>query len=103
MKSSLSVKLQLKAKEGGGYLIMSYNTFLAFGGFIGTRETDKATIDDFPFRLHYKVATAIVFLASALISATELVGKCFLLCLRYIFRYSKQKELLDIFRNINRE
>ena len=57
---------------------MSYNTFLAFGGLIGTRETDKATIDDFAFRLHYKVATAIVFLASALISATELVGRYFL-------------------------
>ena len=82
MISSLSVKLQLKAKEGRGYLIMSYNTFLAFGGLIGTRETDKATIDDFPFRLHYKVATAIVFLASALISATELVGRYFALSLR---------------------
>ena len=54
---------------------MSYNTFLAFGAWIGTRETDKATIDDFPFRLHYKVATSVAFLASALLSATELVGK----------------------------
>ena len=54
---------------------MSYQTFIAFGALIGSRETDKAEIDDFPFRLQYKVATAIAFLASALLSASELVGK----------------------------
>ena len=55
--------------------MMSYNTFLAFGALVGTRETNKATIDDFPFQLHYKVATAFAFLACALIGLTEeLVG-----------------------------
>ena len=61
-------------EEARGCPIMSYNTFLAFGGWVATRETDKATIDDFPFRLHYKAATAVAFLASALLSASELVG-----------------------------
>ena len=54
---------------------MAYQTFLGFGALIGTRETDKAVIDDFPFRLQYKVATAICFLSGALISASEFVGK----------------------------
>ena len=54
---------------------MSYKIFLSVSAILGTRETEKATIDDFPFRLHYKVATSLAFLASALLSATELVGK----------------------------
>ena len=48
--------------------------FLSFGGLLATRETETATIDDFPFRLQYKVATAVAFLASGLLSVTELVG-----------------------------
>ena len=50
-----------------------YQTFLAFGAFIATRETEKAEIDDLPFRLQYKVTTAIAFLSCALISASEMV------------------------------
>ena len=69
-----SIFIVTSEEEVGGRPIMSYNTFLAFGAWIGTRETDKATIDDFPFRLHYKAATAVAFLASALLSASELVG-----------------------------
>ena len=56
---------------------MSAQTFLAIGGLFATRETEKATIDDFPFRLQYKVATAVAFLASVLLSATELVRTYF--------------------------
>ena len=53
---------------------MAYQTFIAFGALIGTRETEKAEIDDFPFRLQYKVATAVAFLCGALLSAAEFVG-----------------------------
>ena len=52
----------------------AYTTFLAFGGLIGTRETNKAQIDDLPFQLQYKVTTALLFLSCALISVSELVG-----------------------------
>ena len=54
---------------------MSYKIFLSVSAILGTRETEKATIDDFPFRLQYKVATAVSFLACALLSATELIGR----------------------------
>ena len=54
---------------------MSYTTYLAVIGAAVTRETEKPTIDDFPFRLQYKVATAVAFLSCALYSATEFIGK----------------------------
>ena len=54
---------------------MAYTTFLAFGGFLGTRETDKESIYDIPFQLQYKLTTGVLFLSCALVSATELVGK----------------------------
>ena len=53
----------------------SYTVYLGILGAVVTRETDKAKIDDFPFRLQYKVATAIAFLSCVLYSAAELVGK----------------------------
>lgn len=52
-----------------------YTVYLGILGAVATRETEKAKIDDFPFRLQYKVATAIAFLSCALYSAAELVGK----------------------------
>ena len=52
-----------------------YTVYLGILGAVATRETDKAKIDDFPFRLQYKVATAIAFLSCVLYSAAELVGK----------------------------
>jgi hypothetical protein len=55
---------------------MVYKAFIAFSGYLGTRETvNKGIIDDFTFRLHYQFTTALLFLASALISMGELVGK----------------------------
>ena len=54
---------------------MVYQTFVAFAALIGTREVEKADIDDVPFRLQYKVTTAMVFLSCALISASEFIGK----------------------------
>ena len=55
---------------------MVYKAFIAFSGYLGTRETvNKGIIDDFTFRLHYTFTTALLFLASALISMGELVGK----------------------------
>ena len=53
----------------------AYNVYLGIIGAVGTREKDKAKIDDFPFRLQYKVATVIAFLSCVLYSASELVGK----------------------------
>ena len=65
---------------------MAYTTFLAFGGFLGTRETDKESIDDIPFQLQYKVTTALLFLSCALVSAAELVGK-------HTVQYEQNKKL----------
>ena len=68
---------------------MIYTVFLGFASYLTTRETDKAIIDDVPFRLHYTFTTAILFLSSVLISFTELVGKNMLMqknntCKKYI-------------------
>ena len=52
-----------------------YTVYLGILGAVVTRETDKAKIDDFPFRLQYKAATAIAFLSCVLYSAADLVGK----------------------------
>ena len=55
---------------------MVYKAFIAFSGYLSTRETrDKGIIDDFAFRLHYTFTTALLFLSSALISMSDLVGK----------------------------
>ena len=63
---------------------MVYKAFIAFSGYLSTRETiNKGIIDDFTFRLHYTITTALLFLSSALISMSDLVGKnyqnCFML------------------------
>ena len=58
------------------FLAMVYKAFIAFSGYLSTRETrDKGIIDDFAFRLHYTFTTALLFLSSALISMSDLVGK----------------------------
>ena len=55
---------------------MVYKAFIAFSGYLSTRESrDKGVIDDFAFRLHYTFTTALLFLSSALISMSDLVGK----------------------------
>lgn len=55
---------------------MVYKAFIAFSGYLSTRESrDKGIIDDFTFRLHYTFTTALLFLSSALISMSDLVGK----------------------------
>ena len=74
---------------------MSYKIFLSFSAILGTRETEKATIDDFPFRLQYKVATVVSFLACALLSATELIG------MNFYHISLKQKKILQCKTNIS--
>ena len=57
------------------YCNMSYQSLLSVVALIGTRETDKAIIDDIAFQLQYRVTTVIALLASILISTSEFAGK----------------------------
>ena len=69
-----SRKVQKKIKVL--FFEMVYKAFIAFSGYLSTRETrDKGIIDAFAFRLHYTFTTALLFLSSALISMSDLVGK----------------------------
>ena len=54
---------------------MAYKAFLGFAGYLGTRESEKAIIDEFAFQLHYTATTALLLLSSALLSMSDLVGK----------------------------
>jgi hypothetical protein len=48
----------------------------AVAGFVKVRYlVEKATIDNMVFRCHYRVTTAILFLACILVTANNLIGE----------------------------
>ena len=70
------IRLNSQRQIKVSFFEMVYKAFIAFSGYLSTRETrDKGIIDDFAFRLHYTFTTALLFLSSALISMSDLVGK----------------------------
>jgi len=52
----------------------------AVAGFIKVRYlVDKANIDNAVFRAHYRLTTAILFGCCILVTANNLIGKCYFL------------------------
>ncbi len=54
---------------------MLFGVVLGLSGFFKTRELGKTVIDDCPFRLFYGFTSGILFLCSALVGLTDLVGR----------------------------
>ena len=65
---------------------MLFGFFLGLSGFLYTRDEKRAHIDDYPFRMHYGLTCALLFISSALIGITEITGELLFLSLTAFLR-----------------
>lgn len=56
----------------------------AVAGFVKVRFLiEKAIIDNLIFRCHYRITSAILFVFCILVTANNLIGKCFMFFFKY--------------------